>query len=110
MSRATNSRPTSFAPPVAVQRAAQRALDVRRTVPPSRRGMTSVGLARARDLANGRQVSWATVRRMRAFFARHEIDKSSESYGVGSRAWIAWHGWGGDAGQRWAESIFRRYG
>lgn len=105
-----STRPKSFKPPITVQRAAQRALDVRRELPPSERAMTSIGLARARDLANGRRVSWRTVLRMRSFFARHELDKTAKSYGVGSRAWVAWNGWGGDAGQRWVASIVRRYG
>lgn len=104
------SRPASFAPPATVQRAAGRALQVRRELPPSRRGMTSVGLARARDLASGRRVSWATIRRMRAYFARHAVDKLAANWEVGSRGWVAWHAWGGDAGERWVASIVRRYG
>jgi hypothetical protein len=37
--------------------------------------MTAIGLARARDLINGKQMSPKTVRRMLAYFTRHEVDK-----------------------------------
>ena len=39
------------------------------------RGGTAVGIARARDLANGVEVSPSTVRRMKAFFDRHQKNK-----------------------------------
>ncbi len=95
----------SFTPPANVQRAAQRALRVRRQSVPSERGMTAVGLARARDLANGRPVSEATVRRMLAYFSRHEVDKEGATWDEQGKGWQAWHGWGGDAGFRWARRI-----
>jgi phage-related protein (TIGR01555 family) len=95
----------SFYPPTNVQRAAQRALRVRRQAVPSNRGMTAVGLARARDLANGRQVSEETVRRMKAYFDRHEVDKEGATWEEQGKGWQAWHGWGGDAGYRWARRI-----
>jgi len=95
----------SFTPPAAVQRAAQRALRVRRQSVPSQRGMTAVGLARARDLANGRPVSEETVRRMLNYFTRHEVDKEGSTWDEQGKGWQAWHGWGGDAGFRWARRI-----
>ena len=95
----------SFYPPTTVQRAAQRALRVRRQAVPSNRGMTATGLARARDLANGRQVSEETVRRMKAYFDRHEVDKEGSTWEEQGKGWQAWHGWGGDAGYRWARRI-----
>ncbi len=99
----------SFTPPQDVRDAAQRALDVREEKPDSQRGMTPVGLARARDLANGRPVSMETIRRMVSFFARHEGDKQGESWGDKGKGWQAWHGWGGDPGRRWAERIVREH-
>jgi hypothetical protein len=83
--------------------AARRALEARAEAPPSRRGMTSVGLARARDLLNGRALSPETVRRMKAYFDRHEVDKAGATWGDRGPGWQAWHGWGGDAGRAWAE-------
>ena len=83
--------------------AAQRALDVREGKPASQRGMTDVGLARARDLINRRTLSPDTVRRMHAYFSRHEVDKQGSTWDQQGKGWQAWHGWGGDAGQRWAQ-------
>lgn len=57
-----------FTPPKGAQKAAERALKKRAEKPKSQRGMTSIGLARARDLLNGRQLSPATVKRMLAYF------------------------------------------
>lgn len=98
----------SYTPPKGVQEAAQRALDVRESKPESERGMTPTGLARARDLSNGRSVTLDTLRRMVSYFARHEVDKDGSTWGSQGKGWQAWHGWGGDAGRRWAESIVAR--
>jgi hypothetical protein len=43
-----------FTPPKGAQEAAKRALKVRASMSPSKRGMTPVGIARARDLSNGK--------------------------------------------------------
>jgi len=94
-----------FTPPKGVVEAAARALRRRADKVPSQRGMTPVGLARARDLANGRNMSPATVRRMLAYFTRHEVDKQGstwDDYGPGRQAW---DGWGGDAGYSWARKV-----
>lgn len=71
------------------------------------RGGTAVGVARARDIANRKNLSPDTVRRMVSFFARHEVDKKGEGFkpsekGYPSAGRIAWALWGGDAGQSWA--------
>ena len=92
-------------PPKAAQEAARRALEVRATKPPSERGMTEVGIARARDLANGKSLSPETVRRMVSFFARHEVDKQGATWDEQGKGWQAWHGWGGDAGYAWAKKV-----
>jgi len=47
-----------FRPPRAVRREAQRALDWRKDLPPSRRAMTPVGVRRAVQLANGQPVTF----------------------------------------------------
>ena len=82
---------------------AQEALDIRRTKPASERGMTAVGIARARDIANRANLTPDTVQRMVSFFARHEVDKSGETWPAKGKGWQAWNGWGGDAGYRWAK-------
>ena len=87
-----------FTPPQGVRDAAIRALKKRAEQPPSKRGMTAVGIARARDLSNGVTLSPETIKRMVAYFTRHEVDKQGstwEEYGKGRQAW---DGWGGDAG------------
>ncbi|MGA1718703.1 MAG: hypothetical protein ACO38Q_07935, partial [Aquiluna sp.] len=60
-----------FTPPRGAQKAAKRALEVRSSKPSSQRGMTPVGIARARDLSAGKQLSPETVKRMLAYFTRH---------------------------------------
>jgi lambda family phage portal protein len=94
-----------FTPPEGAREAAKRALEVRETKPPSQRGMTPVGIARARDLQNGVKLSPDTVRRMLSFLARHEVDKKGSTFGEQGKGWQAWNGWGGDAGYSWAKKI-----
>ena len=77
------------------------------------RGGTEVGVARARDLSNRRELSPDTVRRMYSYFARHEVDKRAEGFNQGedgfpSAGRIAWELWGGDAGQSWSGRIVDR--
>jgi len=74
------------------------------------RGFTRVGLTRARQLARGGNVSTETIIRMRSYFARHQNDKNAEGFNFGepnfpSPGRVAWDAWGGDAGERWANSI-----
>jgi hypothetical protein len=71
------------------------------------RGGTEVGVARARDISNGKNLSDDTVKRMHSFFSRHEVDKKGQGFtpdedGFPSPGRIAWALWGGDAGQTWA--------
>jgi len=89
-------------PPKGVQANARRALKVRESKPESQRGMTAVGIARARDLANGAALSERTIRRMLAYFDRHQSDKKGETWDEQGKGWQAWNGWGGDAGWSWA--------
>jgi hypothetical protein len=85
--------------------AAARALEWRRE---HGRGGTEVGVARARDISNGKNLSADTVRRMASFFARHDVDSSGTGFNSGEEGFpsagrIAWDLWGGDAGKAWAE-------
>ena len=71
------------------------------------RGGTEVGVARARDIKNRKNLSADTVRRMKSYFARHEVDKQGEGFSPGEDGYpsagrIAWALWGGDPGQSWA--------
>lgn len=74
------------------------------------RGGTAVGVARARDISNRKALSASTVRRMRSFFARHEVDKQAEGFSKGEAGFpsagrIAWDLWGGDPGKAWANRM-----
>ncbi len=97
-----------FTPPKGAQEAAARALEVRAEKPPSQRGMEPTGLARARDLSNGKTLSPETVREMLGWFARHEVDKGGDTWDEQGKGWQAWHGWGGDAGYAWARKVVRQ--
>jgi hypothetical protein len=77
------------------------------------RGGTMVGVARARDISNKRNLSLDTVKRMHSYFSRHEVDKQAtgwnrdeEGFPTGGR--VAWQLWGGDPGQAWASRIVER--
>lgn len=94
-----------FVPPQQVRANAKRGLELRKK---HNRGGTEVGVARARDLSNGAALSLDTIKRMNSYFARHEVDKKGEGWGVDSAGYIAWLLWGGDAGWSWAKGILRQ--
>jgi hypothetical protein len=98
-----------FSPPEGVQEEAAKGLEWRQEY---NRGGTAVGVARARDLSNGKSVSPETIRRMVSYFARHEVDKKGEGWSPGedgfpSAGRIAWALWGGDPGQAWSAKVSR---
>ena len=97
----------NFKPPQVARDEAEKSLAWRREFG---RGGTAVGIARARDLANGIEVSPSTVRRMKAFFDRHQKNKSAPGWspdedGFPSNSRIAWAMWGSDAGWSWAKKV-----
>jgi len=75
-----------FKPPQGAQKAAERALRRRAEKSQSQRGMTATGIARARDLKNGVELSPDTVRRMLSYFQRHEVDKQGRTWPPMGRA------------------------
>lgn len=100
-------RADSFQPTGAMKEEAQRGLDWRDEF---NRGGTEIGVARARDIINGRNLSLDTVKRMRSYFARHEVDKQGQGWSPGEDGYpsagrIAWALWGGDPGRTWADNI-----
>lgn len=95
----------SFEPSESMAEEAQRGLDWRSEYG---RGGTEVGIARGRDIANRRTLSPETVRRMKAYFDRHEVDKEGEGWSPGedgypSNGRIAWALWSGDPGYSWSK-------
>jgi hypothetical protein len=101
----------SFSPPSSVRAAARRGLELRKkhgkggltTQEAGKQGIGS-GVARATSLANGEAVSYETIRRMAAFFSRHEKNKSG---GEDDAGFISWNLWGSDAGRAWANRIIK---
>jgi len=96
---------SSLKPTEGMKEEAQRGLDWRREFG---RGGTEVGIARARDIVNDRELSPETVKRMYSFFSRHEVDKEAEGFRPGEKGYpsngrIAWALWGGDAGYSWSK-------
>ncbi len=92
-------------PTQAMAEEAQRGLDWRAEYG---RGGTEVGVARARDISNRKDLSDETIGRMVSYFARHEVDKGAEGFrqgedGYPSAGRIAWALWGGDPGKSWAD-------
>ena len=72
-------------------------------------GFTDVGRKRASDLARGASVSMETLKRMKAYFDRHQSDKDATGFNSGEEGFpsagrVAWDAWGGDAGYSWAKS------
>ena len=63
------------------------------------------GVQRASDLISG-SVSYKTIKRMLAFFRRHEVYKREGHHEKeGSASLISWLIWGGDEGYEWAKRI-----
>jgi len=99
-------------PPASVRAAARRAV---KWIEEGKagKGFTPTGRRRASQLAAGESVSPDTIRRMRSFFARHEVDRSAKGFKQGQEGFpspgrVAWDAWGGDAGRSWANQQFRR--
>jgi hypothetical protein len=91
--------------PVEVAAVAKRGLENRRKYG---RGGTLVGARRASQLASRDVVSIDTIKRMVAYFERHEVDLEAPAARPGhpqypSAGRIAWDLWGGAPGRAWAK-------
>lgn len=100
---------SSFVPPRGVREAAKRGLEWNKQGHGGS-GLTAGAVSRARSLAKGEKQTLAQLKRMRSFFARHEVNKSSKSWREGtpskpSPSQVAWALWGGDAGMSWANRV-----
>lgn len=89
-------------PPQAAMKSAKLGLELRRE---HGHGGTEVGVARARDLSNGKRIPMKTIKRMHSFFSRHAAYKHKHKEEPTGPARISWLLWGGDAGRRWAASL-----
>jgi hypothetical protein len=100
-----------FRAPAAVAAEARRGLELRAEY---NRGGTAIGARRATQLADRKVVSVETLRRMVAYFDRHEIDLEAPAARRGASGYpsagrIAWLLWGGDSGRAWARRVLRAY-
>jgi HK97 family phage portal protein len=71
------------------------------------RGGTAVGVRSARMIISN-SLTVPRIKKMFAYFKRHEVDKKAEGFSYGedgfpSAGRIAWGLWGGDAGAKWSE-------
>lgn len=116
----TIEKAKTYSPPEAVKNTAKRFLRLREkykrgglsTQEAGAQGIGS-GIARARDLASGDNISLETIKRMNAFFSRHEKNYRpdvKESDGGPTAGTMAWWAWGGSSGRAWARSILRQEG
>lgn len=97
----------SYPPTDAMVEEAQRGLDWRSEYG---RGGTEIGIARARDIVNRRNLPIDTWRRIKAYFDRHQVDREAEGWSQGedgypSNGRIAWALWGGDSAWSRAKAI-----
>ncbi len=92
-------------PPKELQDAARKALETRRELAPSARAGTPVGLARARDIANGADLSRNTLLRMHSYLSRTDEEyKRARSQGkdiTNSKQILATYLWGGPSALAW---------
>lgn len=99
-----------FKPPVSVANAAQKAIDWKKKYGKEVKGGTRVGWTRASQLAKRETLSPETVKRMKAFFDRHDgnqkVEKGKKPYQDNGK--VAWQIWGGNAGRSWANKIVRQ--
>ena len=74
---------------------------------------TAVGWTRASQLANGEKLSMKTIKRMKAFFDRHEKNKAInpeyKNEPWRDNGYVAWLLWGGDSARNWAERKVKQF-
>lgn len=102
-----------FKVPQSVRNNAAKALEKRQEQPPSNRGGTTPGIARAVQLRDNDEIDLATIRQMFSFFSRHLVDKQSKSWKQAkaegdpwkAKSYQSWMLWGGDSGFSFAKRI-----
>ena len=97
----------TYSPPESVQAAAKRALEWIKDGKAGD-GFTDVGRARAAQLARGDSVSYDTIKRIKAYFDRHQPDRDADQFDSTSDpspGRVAWDAWGGSAAWKWATGI-----
>lgn len=108
----------NFVPPQSVANAAKKGLEYRKKaggkggldVSEAKSEGIGSGVQRAVNLKNRDKMSPDTVKRMKAFFDRHEKNKKIESGKKPheDRGYVAWLLWGGDPGYSWAKKVVKQ--
>tara|TARA_B100000519_G_C14156622_1_gene397204 strand:- start:576 stop:932 length:357 start_codon:yes stop_codon:yes gene_type:complete len=75
-------------------------------------GLTPETVAWARRLVRGDRISIDKAVKMRAWLARHRVDKQGEGFSPGERGYpspgrVAWALWGGDPAVTWSERVVK---
>ena len=98
--------------PANIRNVARDVLELRNTLPPSRKAGTLVGLARANQLANGENLSLSTLIRMRSYLLRaRENYRRAKAQGLdasNSKAIQAYLLWGGPKALPWANEPIQK--
>jgi hypothetical protein len=100
-----------FQPPAGAVAAAKKAIEWKEKYPNEVKAMTRTGWVRARQLANGDKISYDILKRMSAF-NRHRknstINPEKKDRPWRDNGYVAWLGWGGDAGVDWAMKMSKK--
>lgn len=102
----------TYVAPVGAIKSAQKAIDWRdkygRKVVD---GGTRIGWERANQIVNKENLSLDTIKRMKAFFDRHQknktIDPKYKNEPYRDNGYIAWLIWGGDSAYSWVKGILK---
>ena len=73
-------------------------------------GLTPATVRWARKLVRGDRITQDKAVKMRAWLARHRVDKQGEGFNPGERGYpspgrVAWALWGGDAALTWSARV-----
>lgn len=94
--------------PEAARKEAKKALDWKEKYGDEVDAGTPVGWKRANQLASGEKLTVDTIKRMKAFFDRHDgnqtIDAKHKDEPWKDNGYVAWLIWGGDPARKWAEA------
>lgn len=98
-----------FSPPEGAQLEAARGLEWH-AQGHSGDGLTPATVRWARKIAAGDDITPDKARKMRAWLARHEVDKKGEGFKPGENGYpspgrVAWALWSGDAGVSWSNKL-----
>jgi hypothetical protein len=110
----------NFVPPKSVANAAEKGLEYREraggkgglSVQEAKKEGIGSGVQRAVNLKNRDELDPATVKRMKAFFDRHQknkaVDPKYKDEPWKDRGLVAWLLWGGDSAYSWAKKIIEQ--